>query len=275
MQARTERLEVENQYIVNFMGKLTPTCDRIFLIICFNAWGHYAKNPGPMKMGDIIEVAGLSKPTVIKAIKELEDHALIKVVRVRGRGKINSYDVDFETLIKGKDSLRKDSLGKEIETIHGFSDDLFLTSPPCPEEKTATPSPTAKVLKLSKPKRSEEEWAAFHDLWAVFEKAIGCKISGKDAALEAKSIWELIDRKRDGNGRLSELKEIVCKFIEMHKSPPDGLEYLGKLLPLPHILNSTRTWLNVTTKEIAVDRTPTKEETAEYVKSIREKCGKK
>jgi hypothetical protein len=194
--------------------------------------------------------------------------------------KINSYDVNFETLIKGKDSLRKDSLrkdslGKEIETIHGFSNDLFLVSPPCPEEKTATPSPSVKASKLSKPKRSDEERAAHAEIWATFEKALGCKIAGKDAALEAKSIWELIDRKRDGNGGLAELKEIVYKFIEMRKSPPDGLEYLGKHPPLPHILNSTRTWLNVTTKEIVADRTPTKEETAEYVKSIREKCGKK
>jgi hypothetical protein len=135
---------------------------------------------------------------------------------------------------------------------------------------TASPDEPAKQ-KVEKPKRPDEERSAHAELWSVFETALGCKIAGKDATLEAKSIWELIDRKKDGNGGLTELKEIVKKFIEFTKEPPDGLEYLGKCLPLPHILNSTRTWLNVTAKEVHVDRLPTKEETKALVAAVCEK----
>jgi len=263
---------IPNEFITEYMKRLPMACSLIYVVLCSHSCGHI-ESVEAMTTKDILGYLKISRKTMTDAMKTLEAEGLIKIYEGGGRGKQNGYVVCMEKQTRQNIPSNKNLVN--FGTIHGFSNDLFLASPPCPEEKTATPSPTAKVLKPSKPKRSDEEWTVFHDLWAVFEKSIGCKIAGKDAAMEAKSIWELIDRKRDGNGGLVELKEIVCKFIEMRKNPPDGLEYLGKLLPLPHILNSTRTWLNVTTKEITADRTPTKEETAEYVKGIREKCGKK
>jgi hypothetical protein len=270
---------ISHEFVDNIMPNLSLTGVKIFLVIARLTTGFAGETRKYIPLDEIMNRVKLSIDAVKPAMKELEEKCIILIEHRRGRGNANGYTINYqiENLQNKRGVINNGFKKGGLEpSIHGFGNDLFLESP-APEQPRAAMPPPDKPAKLKpvKHKRSDEELTAFKELWDVFEKAIGCKIAGKDAAMEAKSIWELIDRKRDGNGGLAELKEIVCKFIEMRKNPPDGLEYLGKLLPLPHILNSTRTWLNVTTQEVVTDRTPTKEETAEYVKSIREKCGKK
>jgi hypothetical protein len=133
--------------------------------------------------------------------------------------------------------------------FNGFREPLLLESG-IEQNAPVSPDKPAKLTKKKSSKRSEEEKAAHAEIWEAFEKHLGCKLTGRDAALEAKSIWELIDRVNNGNGWRKELMETVRRFLEYTKTPPKGMDYLKNCQPLPHILNSTRTWLRMMMKPV-------------------------
>lgn len=99
----------------------------------------------------------------------------------------------------------------------------------------------APPLVLVKQKRSEEEKTAFDATWKAFEKD-GQKLSG---ALQAKSIWEMIDRVRDRSDWPHYLERIVNKFFDILSKRPKGMECISSQPRLPHILAGPKIWARV------------------------------
>jgi DNA-binding Lrp family transcriptional regulator len=265
---------IQNEFIDEHLKHIEGAAVKVFLYVARYTYGDMDETR-PVKKMEIAEKIGLSEKSVYNALKELTDRQLVVVVRNKGRGACNGYRINnARQILPGKNyPVNKGAL-------HGSEEPLLFESP-APEQPTsaATPPPDkpARVVKKQPNKRTEEEHEVHDELWNLFERALGVKITGKSAPLEAKSIWELIDYMNNGNGWRKEIKAVVERFIEYCKNPPEGFEYLAKCLPLPHILISPRTWMKFS---VPVEETsePTIEDTRAYVAALREsgviKCRK-
>jgi len=264
--------QVTYLYIDNEMRTLDPYCHSIFFKIARHSFGHY-KNAKPITKEIIFDGIGFHDRAARDAINALEKRGLIKVERGGGRGRKTEYGINLAYY------ATFDKPGAKSHAFEGAfstSDLPLLMSGPEPEKPTGavTPSPDAeppaKQVRKQSRKRSDEEQEAFDDTWKAFESAIGCKLTGKDAALEAKSIWEIIDRVNNGNGWRNDLKEIVERFLKTVKNPPHEFEYLRKCVPLPHLLNSSRTWLRFMARP-AGEKTPTIDDTKAFFAELKKK----
>lgn len=256
------------------MGKLSVYCHSIFLKIACHSFGHFTES-APITKENILKDIGFSDRAGRDAINTLQENGYIIISRGGGRGKKTSYEINLARYAMiNKHGAQRGSLEG---TVHGFEKHLELGQPADNKpHETATPPPDkpAGQGKSKKHKRSDEEHEVFDDIWKTFETAIGKKMTGKAAALEAKEIWYLIDTMNNGNGWKSDIKEMVSRFIRYQKDPPEGMEYLSKCPPLPHILTSARTWLRMTT-DIPDDKpkAATLEETMDLVEKVKEKYG--
>ena len=258
-------------FIENDMGKLPMCCHSVFFKIAYHSFGHMDETKLVTKKM-ICDGIGINERTVREALKTLEEKSIIIIGHGGGRGKRNGYKINMEYFsrnnLPGKINLENKG------TVHGFQKPLELGQG-SEQKPISTPaalpsaSPPAVVLKKNnRKKRSKEETEMKDEIWLMFEDALGAKITGKSAALEAKSIWELIDMMNNGNGWKSDIKEMVSRFISYIKDPPEGFEYLRKCLPLPHILVSPRTWLKMTIKPPEEKKLPTLEETEKYMNDL-------
>ena len=267
------------------MKNLSPFDVVVFLVIARHSWGHIDMLK-PIERNDIQSKANMSERSIFKSLSSLQEKGMIKIHSGGGRGKKTVYAINldyFDKIIQRELNIETKKTLHHIQCITNtvykgavHASELPLELGQGSEQKPiSTPaalpsaSPPAVVLKKNnRKKRSKEETEMKDEIWLMFEDALGAKITGKSAALEAKSIWELIDMMNNGNGWKSDIKEMVSRFISYIKDPPEGFEYLRKCLPLPHILVSPRTWLKMTIKPPEEKKLPTLEETEKYMNDL-------
>jgi len=94
---RINHTQTSNDYIDKFMPILPAACTVVFLAISRKTIGWH-KDVDAISNSQICKMTGLSKNTVIRAIKELEANNIIQVIRQKSdidRNHINLYTVNY------------------------------------------------------------------------------------------------------------------------------------------------------------------------------------
>lgn len=88
---------IPNEFIDEYMGNLSPVATIVFIAICRKTAGWH-KEKDRISTSQIVKTTGLSKNSVLKAVKILEDNDLITVHRCKdssGYNEINVYDIGY------------------------------------------------------------------------------------------------------------------------------------------------------------------------------------
>jgi len=246
-----------NEFIDEYLPVLPGSCVAVFLFLARMTTGFARDVREQWTKAEIAERSGYTEKIVNDAINVLKEEGLVCVkATAGGRGRGNSYSLNYDPEKRGVEIRGVKKTPVKIGALHGFSNDLFLDRP-APEQPTrpatpvapATPPQALKQTKPSKSKRSDEEKMAFDATWKAFE-AGGQKLSG---SLQAKSIWEMIDRVKDRSDWPKFLARMTGKFIEILSKKPKGVECISSQPRLPHILAGEKIWARV---ELLLSKAP-------------------
>jgi phage replication O-like protein O len=109
--------QIPNEFVDEYMKVLTGSEIQVFLLICRKTIGWH-KETDAISQSQMREITGMTAPSIITAIRRLEEKQLILVDRGTGRGHISCYTIALEGEEKGKKTLPfTDEKGKEILPI--------------------------------------------------------------------------------------------------------------------------------------------------------------
>lgn len=240
-------------YTDNDMKRLPPACAVMFLAIARHTFGHI-KKVRSISTKDIMEKVNLTPKTARKAAGILVEEGIIEPYSSSGgRGRQNEYIIREDYYTREKIPSKKNLV--KIGAVSSSEIGISL------EEGNQTPSvlPSASPRPRKVNKKTPAEIAVKNRLWSQFETRYGHPFTNGTSAVQAKSIWELIERaqgeiefqKKRGieRGNWEEyLDVVIAKFFEIHDTKPKDMECVWSHPPLPNLLNSAKIWPMVVMK---------------------------
>ena len=129
--------QVSNEFIDNWMAKLNPSAVKVFLAIARKTIGWH-KETDAISLSQMQEMTGISRPGLLKALKELEEHGLISGER-RGR-KSTQWTINYTEVGNSVNQCSKLSLPEVVNSVNPQKKGKKLS------KETPQSSPSAQPL---------------------------------------------------------------------------------------------------------------------------------